>query len=144
MEPKASSSRLKEPGTCPYPKPDQSSSHHPIRFLLRSVLLVSSHQSPVCSEWALSLRFPHQALYAPFLAPIHATFHTHLIIFDLVSQVIFREEFHEVNLLCCFLSPLYSFPSYANIFLSTIFPNTFSLLSFLTVRGEGSQQNKTG
>ena len=73
--------RLKEPGICPYPKPHQSSSHHPIRFLVRSVLLVSSHLLPMCSKWALSLRFPHQSLYAPFLS--RHTCHTHLIIFDL-------------------------------------------------------------
>lgn len=110
MQPEPPSSRLKEPSNCPYPKPHQSNSHHPIRFLLRCVLPVS-HQSPKCSEWALSLRFPHQSLYTPFLSLIHATCHTLLIIFDLVSQIIFGEGFHEViycaaSSVTCILVPL--------------------------------------
>jgi len=118
MEPEASSSRLKEPGTCPYHKPDQSSSHHPIRFLLRSVLLTSSHQSLTCSEWPLSLRFPHQALCAPFLFPIHAT--PISLFCDLVSQIIFQEEFHAVIYcaasVCCILFPLMAVSSSAPYF----------------------------
>ena len=45
------------------------------------------------SEWSPSLRFPHQILYAPLLFPIRATCHSHLIILDLITRIIFRKYY---------------------------------------------------
>jgi hypothetical protein len=140
VEPEASSSRLKEPGTCPSPEPDQSSTHYPIRLLLKSVLLVCSHQS---------LRLPSGLFLwgCPTSLYMHLTCHPymphqiHYFSFDKPDTIWWGVSW--CSLLCSFHSPLYSCTSYVSIFLSTIFTDAFSLHSSLTVRGEGSQQNRT-
>ena len=47
---------------------------------------------PTSSKWSLSLRFPHQNLYAPLLSPIRSTFPAHLILLDFIVRIIFGER----------------------------------------------------
>jgi hypothetical protein len=43
VEPEGSSPHSQEPTICSYPKPDQSSPHHPLHISPRSILILSTH-----------------------------------------------------------------------------------------------------
>jgi hypothetical protein len=45
------------------------------------------------SKWSISLRYPHQTLYAPLLSPVWATCPTSLILFDLMTWITFRKKY---------------------------------------------------
>ena len=78
-------------GTCPFPELDQSSPLPPpcvLKFLL-NVILISTPKSSKCP---LSVRFPHQILYAPVLFPICTTCPSNLILVDLIAYIVIGEE----------------------------------------------------
>jgi len=84
---------------------------------------------PVSIKWSHSLRFLTKTLYAPLLTPIRATCHTHFILLDLISPVIFGEEYKVLNssLCSCLHSPDTSSLVGPNMLLVTLFSNTVSL-----------------
>jgi hypothetical protein len=87
MEPEGSIPNSQELSTCSYPKPDQSSPHHPIPPLRDPstyvlVFVVVSFPSG----------FPTNNLYAFLFLPIRATWPAHLIL-DLIILIILGEEY---------------------------------------------------
>ena len=70
------------------------------------------------SEWSLSLRFPHQNPACTFSLRIHATCPPNLIRLDLITWIIFGEEYRSLrpsickfSALSCYLIPLW--PKYS-------------------------------
>jgi hypothetical protein len=57
------------------------------------------------SKWSLCLRFPHQNPVCNPLPPIRATCQTITILLDLITQILFGEEYRSLS------SSLYSLPS---------------------------------
>ena len=92
-----------------------------------------------------SLRFPHQNPIYTSVLPIHATCPTHLIILNLITGMIFGEEYRSLNsLVCSFLhSPVTLSLLGPNILLSTLFSYTLSLCSSLHVIDQISHPYKT-
>ena len=100
---------------------------------------------PGSSTWSLSLRFPHQTLYASLLFPIRAACPAHPILLDLVTWIIFGEEYRSLSSSFCSFhhSPVTSSSSGPNILLTTPFSNTLALRSSPNVSGQVSHQYKT-
>jgi len=49
--------------------------------------------TPGSSKWFLSLRFSHKTPYTPILSLIRATCPLYLVILDLMTRIIFGEEY---------------------------------------------------
>ena len=75
---------------------------HPTSW--RSNLILSSHLHLGLPSGLFPSGFPTQTLYAPLFSPIHATCPNHLILLDLIIQIIFSEGCKSVSSsLCSFL-----------------------------------------
>jgi hypothetical protein len=90
-----------------------------------------------------SLRSPHQNSVCISLSPIRATCAAHLIL-DLITQILFGDEYRSLSYSLCSLlhSPVASSLLGPNILLSTLFSNTPSLRSSLSVRDQGLTVNR--
>ena len=109
----------------------QSITPHPTSW--RSILILSSHLYLGLPS-AFSYRFsPHKPVYTS-LSPIHATCPDYLIL-DLITRTISGEQYRSLSSsLCSFLhSPDTSSLLDPNLSLSTLFSNTLSLRSSLSV-----------
>ena len=97
-----------------------------------NIILRSATGSP---QWSLSLRFPQQDPIHPLSSPIRAKCPAHLILLDFITPNKLGEEYRSLSsTLCNFLHfPVSSSLLDPNIFLSTLFSNTVSLLSSLNV-----------
>jgi hypothetical protein len=67
-----------EPSTGPYPDPDQSNVYHPILFLKRFILILSTHLHLGHPNDLLPSGIPTNVLYTFLLSPIRATYPAHI------------------------------------------------------------------
>jgi hypothetical protein len=122
-----------KPAMYPYPEPHQSSpcTNH---TSLRLILTYSQLCLGLPSGLFLS-RFPTKILYAPHLSRICATYPSHLILFDLITQTILGEQYRSLSSsLRSFLrSPVISSFLGPNSLLNTLFSNTLNQRSSLNV-----------
>jgi hypothetical protein len=91
MEADGSVPQLKVPATCPFPEPDQSSSHTPSHFLMIHLNIIIQF-TPGSSKQSLSLRFPTKILYKPLLSPVRATFPAPLVLLNMITRIKFGVE----------------------------------------------------
>ena len=105
MKPEGSLPRLQKAATCPYPDADQSSPR-PTTHLLKIHLNIILPSMPGSSKWFLSLRFPHQDPICTYPAP-HTWYKPrpshHL---DLITGIIYGEEYRSRSSSLCSFSPL--------------------------------------
>ena len=99
-----------------------------IPFPWRFISILSSNLRP-----GLPSGLPTKTLHTPVLSPIHATCPVHLILLDLITRIIFGEEYRSLNSsLCTSLhSPVTSSLLEPNILLCTLSSNTLKLRSSL-------------
>jgi len=132
MEPEGSIPRLKRPS--PVPILSQISPVHAPNTLLEDPFCYYPPIYPYVFQVVSFLRFPTKILYTPVFFSIRATRLTHFILLDSIAQIIFYEQCRSLSTsLCSLLHSLFksSFVR-TNIFLSTLFSNTFSLCPSLT------------
>jgi len=100
---------------------------------------------PGSSKQLPSLRSLHQNLARTSALPIRTTFPAHHILLDLISRIIFGEEYRSWSSSLCNLLHSSVTPSLLDphILLSTLFLKTHSLRSSLSVSDQVSHPHKT-
>jgi len=127
MEPEGSILHSRMPSTCTYPKPDKSAPCFPTS-LLKAHFNIILPSTPTSTKWSISPQVSYQTLYAALLSPIHATCPAHLIFLDLITRIVFGEEYRSQNSSLCNLlhSPVTSSVLGPSIFHGTLFSNNLS------------------
>ena len=107
---------------------------------VHSPLILISHLHLGFPSYLFPSGFPTKTLYATLLSPTCATCPGHLILLDLITRIIFREQYRSFSSsLCSFLHcPLTSSLLGPNILLSTLLSNTLSLCTSLNVNKQVS------
>jgi hypothetical protein len=134
MEPERSSPCSQETATSPYPGtlPPHVLPLHSIFLKVHFNIIFPS--KPRSSKWFLSLRFPHQNPVC--ISSLPRCYMPRQIVFLIVSpeQYLVRSTFHQSSSLCSFLHCLITSSRLGpNVFLSTVFSDTFSLCSSLNL-----------
>ena len=111
----------------------------------RSTLILSSHLYLGLPSGLFPSGFPTKTLNSPLFSPHMCYVPAHPILLNLITQVLYGEEYISVNSsLRSFLhSPATSSLIRLNILLSTLFSNTLSLHSSLSVSDQVSHPYKT-
>jgi hypothetical protein len=92
MQPVGSLPCSQEPSTVPVLS--QMNPNYTIPSYLSNIHFNIAHPPTSCSsQWSLSLRLSHQYPICIPPHPIHATFHAHLILLDLIILIILGEEY---------------------------------------------------
>jgi len=143
MEPEGSLLLSQMTATCPFPEPDQTSPCPPTHFLKIHLNIILS-STPGSSKWPLSFSFPYQNSVYTFPLPL-TCYIPRTSLLNLITWTIFGEEYRSFSSsLCSFLhSPVTSSHLDPNIFLSTLFSNTLSLRSSLSVSDQVSHPYRT-
>ena len=143
MQPEGSLPRLQEPTTCPYSEPNQSRPCPSSSFLKIHFNIILPYPLG-SSKWSLFRMFPQNPACISSL-PIHSTCSAHLILIDLFTRIIFREEYRSLSSsLCVCLNSLVSSSLLGpNILLNTLLSYTLSLRSSLNVNNQVAQPYKT-
>ena len=105
MEPEVSIPHPEAPATWPSPEPEQSRPCFPSHVLKIHFNIILS--TPGSSRWSLSIRSSHQNPVFTSLVP--HTFHTHLILLDLITWIIFGERYRSLSCsvsMPCYFDPL--------------------------------------
>ena len=120
----------------------QSIPSHPSSW--RSVLISLSHLRLGLPSGLFPSDFPTKTLYTPLFSHIRATCPAYLILLDLITRIIFGEQYRSLSSsLCSFLHSLVTSSRLdPNIPLSTLFLNTLSLRSSLKVSDQVSHPYK--
>ena len=97
------------------------------------VLILPCHLCLCLPSCLFPSGFPAKTICTPLLFPIHTTCLAHLILLDVIAQIVFCEKYGLwCQSLCAFLHfPVTSSLLGPNIFLNTLFSNTLTLCSFL-------------
>ena len=132
------------PVSCPCPEPDQSSQCPSSQFL-KIHLNIILFSTPWSSKWSVSHTFPHQNAVFIFFSSICATCPGHLILLNLITQIMFGEEYISLSSSLCSLLHTHFTSSYlgTNILLSTLFSDILSPCSSLSVSDQVSLPYKT-
>jgi len=88
MEPESS----QDPATCPYPEPYKPSPC-PFSNFLKIYFNIILHLRIDLPTALFPSGFATRSLRAPFLSPIRATRSSHLTLLDLITRIIFDEEY---------------------------------------------------
>ena len=133
-----------ETAICPYSESDQYSSLHRLIYW-RSVLILHSNLRLNLPSVLFPSGFPAKTICTPLLFPIHTTCLAHLILLDVIAQIVFCEKYGLwCQSLCAFLHfPVTSSLLGPNIFLNTLFSNTLSLGTSLSMSDQVSRTYKT-
>ena len=145
MEPESSLPRLQVPATCPYPEPDQSSPCLPHHNSWRSILILFSHLRLGLPSGLFPPSIPTKTLYTPLVSTLRATCPAHLILLDLITRIIFGEEYRSLSssLRSLLHSSVISSLLGPNIVLSTPFSNILSLCPSLNLSDHVPHPYKT-
>jgi len=125
MEPDSSLRHSQVPTTCTCPESERCSPF-PISHFLKIHLNIILPFKPGSSKWSFSVRFPHQNPAYTSIIPTHATCSSHLILLDLITLTIFKDQYRSLSSsIPSFLhSPVISSLLGQNILLSGLFSNT--------------------
>jgi hypothetical protein len=105
MEPEGSLPCSQEPATGHYPELHASSPHLSILFLLKSILILSSHLRLGLPNGLFPSGRPTKILYVFLFTPVRATFPAHLVLLDLITVIIFLWSVQVMKLLIMQSSP---------------------------------------
>ena len=121
----------------------QSMPLHPTSW--RCILILFFLLCQVLAGYLFLSGFPTKTVYVPLLSAICVMCPAHLILFYLITWIIFGEEYRSLScLLCSFLhSPVTSSFLIPNILLSTLFCNSLILHSSLSVSDQVPHPHKT-